>query len=356
MWRIGMILCLAGLAFLCGCHKAEESGTRAVTDMFGRTVSIPQKINRVMGTGGAVDEWILLLGHPEKLVVTSMNIKRNPWFVMIYPPILKLPAFTSFSNEGQSSANKETILSARPEVAIFLSEPSIENIGGLGIPALGMQKRSPQELQKAIRITGEVLGEDEKRVAKQFCDYYDSNMARILSRTQGISHSQRPRVYQAGGNNGLNTAGKENIVTVWIEMAGGVNVAAEHGVEPMSATASMEDLLRWDPEIIIVSAPEIKTYIQENPAWTTVTAVRQKRIYVTPKGVYMWGVRAAEEALQVLWAGKTIHPELFPNLDMAKETWKFHHRFYHYDLSAANIQHMLLAEPPEPNQPQGDAP
>jgi hypothetical protein len=37
------------------------------------------------------------------------------------------------------------------------------------------------------------------------------------------------------------------------------------------------------------------------------------------KGVYLWSVRIAEGALQPLWLGKTLHPDLFSDLDIKRQ-------------------------------------
>jgi hypothetical protein len=44
------------------------------TDMTGRKVRVPLRVNRVLSPSGAMDEWLLLLGGPEKLVATLDTI------------------------------------------------------------------------------------------------------------------------------------------------------------------------------------------------------------------------------------------------------------------------------------------
>jgi ABC-type Fe3+-hydroxamate transport system substrate-binding protein len=44
------------------------------TDMTGRKVRVPLRVNRMLSTSEAMDERLLLLGGPEKLVATSDTI------------------------------------------------------------------------------------------------------------------------------------------------------------------------------------------------------------------------------------------------------------------------------------------
>ena len=67
----------------------------------------------------------------------------------------------------------------------------------------------------------------------------------------------------------------------------------------------------------------------------------------SPGGIYLWPVRSAEEALQILWAAKVIHPELFADLDMVAEVRKFHKKFYKYDLTADEAGRRLHALQPD---------
>ena len=70
------------------------------------------------------------------------------------------------------------------------------------------------------------------------------------------------------------------------------------------------------------------------------------RVYVNPTGAYLWDRHSAEAALQVLWAAKTLYPALFPDLDIARETRNFYRRFFHHELTEADLRSLLEATPP----------
>ncbi|WP_020590284.1 hypothetical protein [Desulfobacter curvatus] len=100
-------------------------------------------------------------------------------------------------------------------------------------------------------------------------------------------------------------------------------------------------------DVIILTERAAKEEVLKSGRWRDINAVKNGRVYVNPRGIYLWSVRSAEEALQILWAAKVIHPELFADLDMVAEVRKFHKKFYKYDLTADEAGRMLLALPPD---------
>ena len=54
-----------------------------------------------------------------------------------------------------------------------------------------------------------------------------------------------------------------------------------------------------------------------------------------------WGARGGQEALQVLWAAQTFHPERFGTIDMVAETRSFFSTFYGYATPDSEIDTVL---------------
>jgi iron complex transport system substrate-binding protein len=334
--RFAAILALAAAA-----STASADATRTFTDMLGRSVVVPARVDRAVGTGGAVDEWFVLLGAADKLVATSTTIHANPWFARIDPDIARVPE--AFSNAG---VNVETLLATRPQVAFLLAGVETQKaIEQAGIPVIVLERRNPEELMAGIRLAAQILGPQEEAAAARFTDYYRANIRRVRARTDPLPPARRPRVYYGSGD-ALSTEGSDTLVDAWISLGGGINVASAHGIAGMGRRISLESLVLWQPDIIITNTAANRAAILANPALRALPAVQGGRVYVNPKGVYSWGVRSADEALQVLWAAKTIHPELFPDLDIAAEVKRFHRDFYHHEMSDDDVARMLRAEPP----------
>jgi iron complex transport system substrate-binding protein len=327
MLRMMAVLAIAALSGT----GLTETGMRMVTDMSGKTVKIPAKVKRV-GVGGALNQMVLMLGGAKKIVATSTVVQSNPMFVKIYPKIKEVTAPFVITE-----VNVEELLKTQPEV-VFGSSGSLK---GLGIPVLEVSLSNPQEIERAVKLVGQVLGPAEAKRATEFCGYYEANMRRITARTKTLSAGKRIRVYYCSGRKPTTTDGKNSITTAWIEMAGGVNVAAAAGVSGLGKEVSMEELLIWDPEVIIVTDLAMKNNMLKNPQWQKIDAVKNNRIFVNPKGVYLWSVRSGESALQLLWAAKIVKPGLFKDLDLAQEVSKFYRTFYNYHLTQAELEEIL---------------
>ena len=135
------------------------------------------------------------------------------------------------------------------------------------------------------------------------------------------------------------------MVDAWIAAAGGTNVAARAGIGD-DAQIQIEDLLAWDPQIVVVLRPATRDAILADPRWTTVRAVREGRVLVNPAGINAWCTRAAEAALQVLWAAGSFHPERFADLDMGVETRRFYREFYGLELTDDALARVLAGLAP----------
>src|SRR5262249_51926502 len=138
----------------------------------------------------------------------------------------------------------------------------------------------------------------------------------------------------------LRVDGRTTIIDNWITLAGGRNGAAE--LEGNQKEISIEQLLIWDPDVIIVGAtvPEVEQ-LKADPRWAKLKAVQNGRIYVNPKGVFPWDRYGPEETLQVQWAAKTLHPDLFKDVDVEAELKAFYKTFFRYDLTDDDVRSIM---------------
>jgi iron complex transport system substrate-binding protein len=335
---------LLSVAFFAGagigrCPAADTHGRQNVRDMAGRNVMVPAHITRVATNGGVVDEWILMLGGQSKLVATSVSNQHNPWFIKLFPQIRRIPAV--FSPSGD--VNVEALIKSNPDVVMMLSGLTTQyTVQTSGIPVIVLERRNAYELKRSIMLSGHLLGRQEQAVAEHFCSYYDSAVKRVQRRTAALPAQKRVRVYYASGPNPLETDGRQTMAADWIAQAGGINVAAQAGIAGMNRTISLEGLLLWNPDVIITSTRVAAERIMNSRQWVAISAVRNHRVYVNPTGLYLWSRNSSETALQTLWSAKMIHPELFTDLDMNRETRNFYQTFFHYRLSDPELQSILF--------------
>jgi len=132
--------------------------------------------------------------------------------------------------------------------------------------------------------------------------------------------------------------GSINVET--IEFLGARNVAgATHGG---LANVSIEQVLLWNPEIIITIDKAFAENVRHDPAWAAVEAVRKGRVHLSPKLPFGWVdfPPSVNRLIGLWWLAKILYPDLFPE-DLKALTRAFYKRFYHVTLSEARIAKVL---------------
>ncbi len=313
-----------------------------MVDLTGRHVKIPTKIERVGTSFPATNQIIYMLGAGDKIVATVPSITQNEIFVKIYPRLKSIPA--PFGTD----VNLEVLLAAKPDVVFLMptGEAVVQSIEKAGIPVLLVPGfTDPETLKEGVSFLGSILGEKESAVAKRFCDYYDANIKRVTSITSSIPRNQWVKAYYTASSP-IETEGKGTLPAIWMEHGGAINVAGENGVQGSFVKVSMEDVLKWNPEAVVCRDPSVQRAILADDKWKTVQAVKGNRVYVNPRGVFVWGVRSAEEALQTLWSAKTFQPDRFKDLDMRAEIKEFYRNFHYYSPTDADVD--LILNPTSP--------
>jgi iron complex transport system substrate-binding protein len=327
-------------------RSAAVPQTRQITDAAGRVVTIPLKVNRVADPWPANNAMVLMLGGADKLVATSLQARKQPWLRRLYPRIDRVPA--AFDVAG--GVNVETLIGAQPEVILMAYGGSLprwlDAVDAYHVPVIMMPNDSLEGLKTTVRMTGEVLGERESRVAAEYIGYFEGNIRKVTQVTSKLQPSERPKVLHTATPGILVVDGRQSVIDDWINVAGGVNAADVVG---LGRPVTMEQVAAWNPDVIIVgTAPnqQNRQAILDDPRWRQIKAVREGKVFANPSGAYLWDRHSAEAALQVLWAAKLLHPERFPDLNVGLETKRFYAKFFHHALSDPELASILNATAP----------
>ena len=317
---------------------------RPVQDINGKKVELAEQVNRIADLWHANNQVVLLLGGGNKLVATTDVIRNNPWFAEVLPKIKTVPALTN----GQS-IQMEALLATRPD-AVLMSNPTMQQqVEKAGMKAVLVNFQDFNGLKKTVRITASVIGGNAPKIAETYISELDGNINFVNSRLKNIPENRRPTVLHITGSTNLTEIdGGKSMIGEWIRLAGGRSVLAGTGNK---AVVSLEEIIKADPEIIIVGSGRSSgkkgiDAIKKNPAWQSIRAVKNGRLYANPSGTFPWDRYSTEEALQILWAAKLFHPEQFKDLDMVSKTQAFYKKYYNYNLSRTNAERMLAGLPP----------
>jgi len=336
------IFILAG----CGEKKATDvshPSTVSIIDDTGATIAIPAKITRIADAWPAHTEVLFLLGSGQNIVATNAPAK-TPWMLKINPSLANTTNIF-----GQTDVNVEELLKSKPDI-IFMpgNMKNSKQLKELGLPAVQMNITDFDTLKSCIIATGKILGPEASQRASDYIFYLDQKIDLIQNRTRNIPNLQKPRILHISSLKPLTVDGENSLISAWITMAGGINAAKTDA--PGSAEISIEQLIKWNPDIIIfgntaLSESSLSTILQD-PSWQRLRAVQNKAIYTNPEGMFYWDRYGVEEALQIQWAAKIFYPDKFSDIDLCQETQYFYQKFFNYTLSSEDAVAMLKGMPP----------
>lgn len=347
-------LSVAALLSACGGTASPNSSARAaqtvhtVTDMTPTRVTVPV---HVTGIGEAFPAHVItdiMLGAAAKITAVPPNVKEVPLLAAVDPGINRVPEL--FSNDG--SASVEELLKAKTDVVYqFGGGSSLQPFRAAGMAGLNVGFTSWAQLGQSVLLAGEVDGPTELARAKAYVRYLDANVKLVTSRVAKLPASQRPSVLHIASYPPIVVDGTSGDSTFWETSAGGTDVT--RGVDGSHVTITSEQLLRWNPDVIIVETPggdqglapntgeSVVAALSKIPGWKNLKAVIHHRVYIDPQGLYPWERASPEEALQILWAAKILHPALFRDINMQQEARSFYRKFFDYNLSAAQLKRMF---------------
>ena len=343
-----LLAIMTALLMVAGCgtenaSQGNQSTTRIVKDIDGTEVTIPKDITRVADLWHANNQVVLMLGGADTLVSTTKNVQGLPWFAQVYPRIKEIPAPVKGTD-----VQMEEIQKLNPQVVLASSKSQIEMARNAGIPAVHVNFADYDGLRKTVNITADVLGGNAPEIAKQYITYLDGKIKFAEDKTKAIPDADRPSVLHiVGGDNLLKVDGHKTIIDEWIRYAGGKNAITADGPQ---ITVTMEEIVKANPDIIIIGGTQSRKGIEQlmsDPQWASLKAVQNGRVYSNPVGTFNWDRYSAESALQILWAGKIIQPQLFSDVNLVKETQDFYKTFLHYDLSVDDAQRIINGEGPQ---------
>jgi iron complex transport system substrate-binding protein len=335
------------LAFLAHAAASAQEPTRTVTDFAGRRVEIPATIPRVLAAGPPASILLYTLA-PEKMIgwVRTPTATEK---LYLKESVRELPEYGRLTGRG-GTANLEIVLKFKPDLIIDSGSTGATYVSLANnvqeqtkIPYLLLDGRM-DKIPEVYRLMGQFLGAQDR--AERLASYAEDILRGLKSRIVSIPEGERPRVYYARGVNGLETGLAGSINLEVLEHAGAVNVAATAGTGGLSKVA-IEQVLAWNPDVILVLDPAFYASVRTDPLWSSLKAVRDKRVYMAPNLPFGWfdAPPGVNRLIGVRWLLSILYPHRFPE-DLRATTTSFYRLFYGVELTPAQLETLLAAAMP----------
>ena len=326
----------------------ETAETREITDMAGRKVTVPvaENIESVF-SAGPVAAIFLYMVVPDKLL--GWNYELND----VEKSII-LDKYQDLPNFGMGDAvNYEAVIAANPTIAINsgkINDTMVSDCDALseslGIPVVAVDNELNNSAE-AFRFMGELLGVEDH--AEELAQYAEQVFTDINALSD-IPEEKKVSVYFGNGEDSLETAPRGSQHAQILDAINAVNVADLELGDGSRVQISAEQLLAWDPDVIVVngepkadkSGNSAAEDILSNPDYASLKAVQDQKVYGTPNAPFSWVDRPAgpNRLIGMRWFSALIYPE-YIKCDINEEIHKFFDLFYHVDLSDEQLENVL---------------
>ncbi|GAA1979414.1 ABC transporter substrate-binding protein [Nocardiopsis rhodophaea] len=317
---LGGALAAAALPLLAtGCGRAGpegKEGSRTVTDLAGDKVTLSGPVRRVVTIPlPAASMVVAVNGGPEVLVgmnAASRTAIEDSYLGEVYPELLDVSTDVA---GAEFAPNVESVLALEPDAVIQWGDRGADLVDPLrdtGLPVAQLTYGTQEDLEGAITLYGELLDKQDR--AETMVGRMHERLERLRAELPA-SDDDRPSVlYLRGAEDSLEVGAGASYNHFVIDLAGGRNPAA--GLDNERATIDVEQLLEWDPDIILIGnfGPATPKTMYDDPKLAGLSAVRDRRVYKVPLGGYRWDPPSQESPLMWRWVAGLVHETGAPGL------------------------------------------
>ena len=347
---LAMMMCAS--VFACAAQSTAETATEApvateapapteepapttvqFTDSVGRVVELPADISKV-AISGPLAQIVLFALCPDKLVgiASKWDATAEQYLASEY---YNLPELGQLYG-GKGELNLETLLASGAQVVIDVGEPKdtiVEDLDALqqqtGIPFVHITATTAT-MADAYTKLGELLNMPEE--AKVLSDY----CAKVYARTLEIANTaEKANMIYCLGDTGLNVIAKGSYHAEVIDLlANNLALVDEPSSKGSGNEVDLEQILLWNPDVILFAPDSIYATVGSDPAWQQVNAIKNGTYYEVPMGPYNWMgfPPSVQRYLGMMWMSQLLYPDT-AQYDLYTEVAEYFKLFYHSDLT-----------------------
>ncbi|MGH9737237.1 MAG: ABC transporter substrate-binding protein [Candidatus Acidiferrales bacterium] len=276
--------------------QTAKAESRVAIDGYGRKVTIPAQVNRIVTLAPNLTETVYALGLGDKLVGDTNECDK--------PAAAKLKPHVG----DYVDPDLEAIVALRPDLVLATSANRIETVNALtrlGIPVYATNPQTVLGMLESVRQIADVTGarQEGAQLAAQLRQRLDAIHARLADRP--VKH-----VLFVIWDDPLISIGQNTFIEDALRWAGAESVVLSHQKWPQ---LSMEEVVRLQPEYIVFAAHEEGSRealddLRARPVWRDLDAVEMGHVV----DVSEEALRPSPELVDVIEKlAHEMHPDAF---------------------------------------------
>lgn len=310
--------------------EAEEKTEIKITDHLGREIVIGEKPERIVSGYYITTSLLIALGLEDSVVGIETGADKRPIYSLAAPQFIELPNVGSAKN-----FDLEGCIALEPDLVILpiRLKDIVESLEKLGINVIAVNPENMDLLKESIDMISKATGTEN--IGEKLKSYYDTKLSEIKNL---IGEEGKTRVYIGGNSDFLSTATKNMYQTFMVEAAGGINVASDID-DTYWATISYEQLLAYNPDVIIgvPSAAYTKEDILKDERLKAVNAVQKGQVYMMPDAFEAWDSPVPSSILGTMWLTSVLYGDKYPYEKFTEDAAYFYKEFYGIEINKEDL-------------------
>ena len=320
---------------------------KTVTDLTGKKVTIKDNPSRIAIVPIPWASLAYLVDGDSSKIIGMNPSSKEAYDISILKDLApNMKKVNTAFVDSDFNINYEELALLKPDIVVVwdFQNDAIEKLAKLKIPAVAIKYGTLENVQEGIKLLGDILNKQEK--AQKLINYHKDTNKYLASKTKKLENIKRKKILYLI-NPQLTVSSGNSVTNIMIDMAGGENVAKDITTGGSWSKVTMEQIIKWNPDIIILSnfdkiLPEdIYNNKFEGQDWSKISAVKNKKVFKAPIGIYRWDAPSAETPLMIKWIAKVANPELFNDYNIRKDIKDFYLEFFNYKLTDEQLNFIL---------------
>ena len=320
---------------------------KTVTDLTGKKVTIKDNPTRIAIVPIPWASLTYLVDGDSSKIIGMNPSSKEAYDISILKDLApNMKKVNTAFVDSDFNINYEELALLKPDIVVVwdFQNDAIEKLAKLKIPAVAIKYGTLENVQEGIKLLGDILNKQEK--AQKLINYHKDTNKYLASKTKKLENIKRKKILYLI-NPQLTVSSGNSVTNIMIDMAGGENVAKDITTGGSWSKVTMEQIIKWNPDIIILSnfdkiLPEdIYNNKFEGQDWSKINAVKNKKVFKAPIGIYRWDAPSAETPLMIKWIAKVAAPEVFNDYNIRKDIKDFYLEFFNYKLTDEQLNFIL---------------